>query len=269
LSLVPNDRILRRMIRQSLLLAVFVAAPAHVAAQSASPSAISGTPTSARHCLSGNAANVHSLGWLESGSLYTIRFDADFAVTARMVRYDAAAGVVGVSEGEPEFNFRASSSGTRALLVSSSGADGCYRYQVAVDPPAASLAPATVASERRLEDISGSRVAPAFQAQAISGFPSSASHCIAGQFVANVHEIGSVDQESTVTVSFETDFAAAAAVATTPIDPAAGAGRVAIDNDGQGAPSLSFIAPPATNLVLFVSGVNGAAGCYRYKVEIR
>jgi hypothetical protein len=39
------------------------------------PKAITGVPSSARHCVSGQAANVHGLGWVEAGTNYTVTRD--------------------------------------------------------------------------------------------------------------------------------------------------------------------------------------------------
>jgi hypothetical protein len=122
------------MLLKRLLLGVFL--PAAVYAQANIPSgiddaahgtAITGIPSSAKHCLSGNTANVHNLGWVAAQSRYTVQFDADFAVTAAITRFEPTENRASLIDGNPEFNGTAASSGTMVLHVSGNGQSGCYR----------------------------------------------------------------------------------------------------------------------------------------------
>ncbi len=235
------------------------------------PTAISGNPSSALHCVSRNAANVHPLGWIENGSRYAITFDADFTPITAVSRLDLASDTAAVGYGNPDLAFTASSAGTMALYVTGAGQAGCYRYKVEIEPPSA--APGGSAGTD-LRPLARAAVAPFTPLQArsgptgISGLPSSAQHCVAGNWVANVHGIGRVEQGARVTVSFDSDFDPIAGV--TNIDPGAGAATYLTNDNGGGTrdPLLNFTASESGTLALFVAGVNGSVGCYRYKVEV-
>lgn len=241
-------------------------------AQTVGPLAITGIATSARHCVSSNAANTHNLGWVAAQSGYTVEFDAAFGLAARIVRFEPTERRSSVVEGDPEFRYTASNSGTMVLHVSGNGEPGCYRYRALVDPPAA-LSTSGEPVSRSLE-----RAAPVAERQsiavagplAIAGNASSAHHCVAGNLVPNVHELGRVDRRSEVAVTFDTDFNAVVGATMISLEPNAGAGAFVVDpSSGTRTPSLSFTADPGENMVLYVAGFNGAAGCYKYKVEIR
>ena len=233
---------------------------------------IAGVPSTGRHCVSGNAANVHALGWVESGSIIAVTFDADFTPTAALARLDLDSEAAAASYGNPDLLFSASSSGTVALYVTGNGQSGCYRYKVEVQAPA-TISPVhdlqrvlnvrarTRATTRKPSTATG-------HATAIAGLSSSASHCVSGDYVSNVHGIGRVDQGAEVTVTFDSDFDPIAGI--TNVDLEAQSATYLIDDDGGGnlEPLLSFTASHAGTLALFVAGVNGRAGCYQYKVEI-
>ena len=236
------------------------------------PAAISGVASSARYCVSGNAANVHNLGWVAAQSGYTITFEADFTLAASVVRFEAVEHRATVVAGNPEFNYNASNSGTMVLHVTGNGQAGCYRYKVIVDPPAASIVAGEAAS-RSTERVTAVAERRALVAGplAITGTPTSAQHCVSGSNVPNVHEIGRVDQTSRVTITFDTDFSAVVGATMTSLEPDAGAGSFVVDpaTGGSRTPSLLFDAEAGENIVLYVAGFGGAAGCYKYKVEIR
>jgi hypothetical protein len=253
------------------LLALYAALlPAAAAgAQAAGPAAISGISSSARHCLSGGAANIHNLGWIAAQSRYVVQFDADFGVTAAISRFEPTEHRATLIDGNPEFNGTASSSGTMVLHVSGNGGSGCYRYRVTIDPPAASatgegdaVPERAAATDERRSDVSGPR--------AITGNPSSAQQCVSAT-VANVHEIGRIDQAGDIRITFDTDFSAVVGATLTTLDAAGSTGAFVVDPDtgGTRTPSLFFGAEAGENVVLFVTGANGASGCYKYKVEIR
>ena len=255
----------------SILLLAQTAPPPALGDLPSSTRAITGTASSARFCLSGNAANVHNLGWMEAGSGYTVTFDANFTVTATVVRLDLAGQRAAVANGTPELNFTASTPGTAVLHVTGRGQTGCYRYNLVVDPPSPSaLTEATAGARGRSSEVSARPLATTVGPTAISGTPSSAQHCVSNAFVANVHEIGRVDQGSQVTITFDTDFDAIAGVTMTSLDTGTGTTSFVVDDNsgGNGAPSLNFTAGAATNLALHVAAVSGS-GCYSYKVEIR
>jgi hypothetical protein len=240
-------------------------------AQTAGPAAIYGAPSSARHCLSGDAANVHNLGWVAAQSRYTVQFDADFAVTAAITRFEPTENRASLIDGNPEFNGTAASSGTMVLHVSGNGASGCYRYRATIDPPAASVAGESGPVYERVTPIGERQTRGASGSLAITGNPSSAQHCIAGTGVSSVHELGRVDRASEVFITFDTDFTAVIGATLTVVDPTDNLGSFVVDEKGAGSrsPSMAFSAEAGENIVLFVAGLNGGAGCYKYKVEIR
>ena len=228
------------------------------------PSAISGMASSARHCVSGDAANVHAIGWMDTGTAYTITFDAEFPLITAISRLNlSGAGDSVGTVGTPDFRATSSSPGTMALYVGTTGAGGCYRYKVELTPPAGAAAAASAPPAQKT--FSTSDVAPA----AITGLASSAKHCVSGSYVANVHDIGRVEQGNLITISFDSDFDPVAGV--TLENLATQRGTYIVDDDTGGAlqPQLHFTASHSSTLALYVAGYGGGAGCYRYKVEIR
>lgn len=221
----------------------------------ATPQAISGIASSAQHCISADAANVHGLGWVDASTGYTVTFDSDIPLATAVIRLNLTERTQTISYGTGDLSRTASSSGTMALYVAGNGRAGCYRYKTVVQPPAAVATSAA----------STSVISPA----AITGMPSSAQHCISGNAVANVHEIGRVENGNRFTITMATNFDAVLGAS---LVNAAGqqAASWTDDNSGGGVePQLSITAPHAGSLALYVAGVNGAAGCYRYQVEIR
>lgn len=230
----------------------------------AQPTAIAGLASSARHCVSGDAANVHGIGWVAAGTVYTITFESDFTPATAISRLNLQqAGSTGTI-GNPDFRATASSSGTMALYVGATGAGGCYRYKVELTPPAASIA-----SESNAALPPAAKPAHTAEPLAITGLASSAKHCISGDYVANVHDIGRVEEGNAITITFASDF-----------DPVAGVtlrnmttqhGTYIVDDDGGGSlqPLLNFTASHSSTLALYVASFAGRGGCYRYKVEIR
>lgn len=226
------------------------------------PAAIAGLASSARHCVSADAANVHAIGYADIGTSYTIRFDSDIDLVAAVGRINLAAGVGSTNygildtDGKPFFNSGVTTPGTMALWVGGNGQAGCYRYQVTVRPPAT----ATVATEPSTPN------PPVVEPAAIAGLASSARYCVGGHLAANVHEIGRVEAGSRVTLTFDSDFNPIAAVAL--IDPAAQRHTYSPDDNSGGAnqPRIAFVAPFGGTMAIFVAG-NNSVGCYRYKVD--
>lgn len=235
----------------------------------AAPAAISGAPSSAYYCLTGNAANVHPLGWIEARTAYSVTFDANFAVASAIVRFNMADEASTIIRGLPEFNGTASTAGMMVLHVASNGQSGCYRFQAALTPPAPQLAGAALGSAPRERAGAPTRVRPAGDVErfAVSGAPSSGVHCVAGSPIPQVHEIGRVDTETRISVSFDVGagFAPFIGVTTTSLEPDAGPGHWVVDDE---IPGFNFLAPPGEHVVLYVAARSGA-GCYRYKVEIQ
>jgi len=139
--------------------------------------------------------------------------------------------------------------------------------------PAHTALPNREAASRSSERVGAvtERFATAAGPLAITGTPTSAQHCVSGTNVPNVHELGRVDQTSRVTVTFDADFSAVVGATMTSLEPDAGAGSFVVDpaTGGSRSPSLAFDAEAGENIVLYVAGFGGAAGCYKYKVEIR
>lgn len=104
------------------------------------PAAIAGVGTSARHCVAGDAANVHGLGYVTSGTSYTITFDSDITLQTAVSRLDLDGDQSSSAYGTPDLRFTASTSGTMALYVGGQGRSGCYRYTVEITPSAAGSA---------------------------------------------------------------------------------------------------------------------------------
>ena len=246
--------------------------PAIASAQPASgPHAIAGPASSGRYCLTGNGTNVHHLGWIEARSRYRITFDADVQLSSTVVRFDIATEQEITLRGDPDFNLTASISGMAVLLVSSNSRSGCYRYQVSIDPPSAQLA-AFIPAALRPRSEARDRVEPSVRQpnlasgpRAIAGASSSGSHCVSGDGVPGVHELGRVDRAADISVAFEADFPSLSAVTMTKLD--SNATRMVIEKTASA--SLSFAAQAGDNIVLYVTGRSGIAGCYRYSVAIR
>lgn len=107
------------------------------------PRTIAGAATSARHCVSGDAANVYGLGWVESGTSYTITFDSEITLVTGVSRLNLSGNAATSAFGTPDVRFTASTPGSMALYVGARGQAGCYRYKVEIQPPARSVAPAS------------------------------------------------------------------------------------------------------------------------------
>lgn len=232
----------------------------------ARPRAIAGTASSARHCVSADAANTHEIGWIELGSTVIVTFESDFSLLAGTTRLDLQGLRSNQFFGNPEVRLTTSTAGTMALFVGGNQASGCYQYKVDIQRPSAS----TVSVSTPLPPVDASASSAVLVApSAIAGLASSAQHCISGSFVSNVHDIGRIEEGNRVVISFDSDFNAIAGM--TLINLPAQRGSFLINDDGGGSqqPLLNFIAGHGGTLALFVGGVNGAAGCYRYKVEIR
>lgn len=234
-------------------------------------SAISGTPSSARHCISGDAANVHYIGTVEAGAGYSITFDAEIPLTTALARLDFGGRQAAVGYGNPDLSFTASGSGSVALYVSGRGQAGCYRYKVEAESSAASetqllqdalrnQAWAVQATSKAPKDVSGP--------MAISGLASSAKHCVAGNHVAAVHSIGRVEQGTQVRVTFSSNFDAIAGLTNVNSDSQSGTYVIDDDSGGNLDPLLNITASHPGTLALYVAGVSGRLGCYSYKVEI-
>ena len=228
------------------------------------PTAISGMASGARHCVAGDGANVHGVGWVDTGTVYTVTFESDSTLVTGMTRLDLDGDRANSSFGSPELRFTSSTPGTMALYVGASGEGGCYRYRVDLLTSAIATAPASAVGRTTVSKSSNSA-----SPLAISGLASSAKHCVAGIYVSNVHDLGRVEQGTQVTVTFASDF-----------DPIAGVTLVNLvtqqtsyftndDADNSLQPRLEFTASHSSTLALFVAGYNGSAGCYRYKVDIR
>ena len=253
-----------------LLIAGGAAWPVDVWAQGdaptvARPQAISGDSASGRNCISGNAANVHAIGWVATNTEYTVTFESSMPLAAAAARFDLAANQTSVNYGTPAIARTAGSNGTMALFVASAGDSGCYRYKTEIRVPSSLNAPEAAGSFQS-DDVPE---APA-GLLSIAGIASSATHCISGSnSVANVHEVGRIEEGNSVVLTFSTDFNAVAGAMLVDV-PAQKHTAWRDDNSGGGVePRISFTAPHAGTLALYVGGVSGAAGCYRYKVEIR
>ena len=230
------------------------------------PLAITGSPSSGRHCVSGQTANVHSLGWMQSGRAYRITFDADIPLVTTTARVDLEGRRMGSAHGTPDLHFTASSSGTMALFVSGNGRAGCYSYKTEMDraTTAAQEAPPIVLPAAVVPKPAKNRI----RMMAIAGQASSAKHCISGDWVAKVHPLGRIDQGASVTVTFDSDFDAMAALVVA--DPAAQRAIWYVDDDSGGDldPKINTVVSQAGTLALLVGGESGSAGCYHYKVEM-
>lgn len=249
--------------------AVAVGASTPAVAQGIHGTAISGAATNGFYCLTGNAANIHSLGWVEARTAYRITFDADFALTTAITRFNMAAESSSIARGAPEFNATASTTGMMVLHVASNGQSGCYRFQATLTAPAAQVTAARAAVELP-DGIFTTRSRPAGTAApyAISGAPSSGIHCVfSANPIPQVHEIGRVDAPATVNIPFDVSagFEPFIGATLTSLEPDAGPGSWVLDT---GTPGFSFTAEAGENVVLYVAARSGV-GCYRYKVELR
>lgn len=231
----------------------------------ARPSAIAGMASSARHCVSGDGANVHGIGWVGTGTNYTITFESDFTLVAAISRLDLDAGSSTGSFGNPDFRSTASTPGTMALYVGGNGQAGCYRYKVETTAPAGLTAPA--AAPRAAVD--AAKTSKVSMPAAISGLASSAKHCVAGSYVSNIHEIGRVEQGNQILITFDSDFDPIAGVTLENLSTQRGTYIVDDDTGGNLEPQLNFTASHSSTVALHVAGFGSSAGCYRYKVEIR
>lgn len=241
--------------------------PRGVEAQGASvPSAISGSPSSARQCIAGQAANVHSLGWVEAGNRYTVTFESDITFSAALLRLSLDSRQLFTAYGTSDLTITATTSGNVVLVVSGNGRSGCYKYKAQLDRPAASVAAGTPRS--RPSPVTLEPAKNPIQTRAITGFASSAKHCVAGDAMTKVHGIGRIDQDTVVTISFDSDFNPIAAAAVTDLAAQRSVWYLDDDSGGDGEPRLRFTASQGGNVTLFVGGMNGSAGCYRYKVEL-
>ena len=113
--------------------------------------AISGQASSGRNCVGPSGANVHSIGWVPSGSRVVISFSSDFdpvgAATITQLGSEApdrvarAAYYADDDSGgnlEPQIQFTSTFSGTVVLHVSKFSAErnsGCYFYKVEITTP--------------------------------------------------------------------------------------------------------------------------------------
>ncbi|MBM3820693.1 MAG: hypothetical protein FJW14_16980 [Acidimicrobiia bacterium] len=234
--------------------------------------AISGLPSSAKHCVSGTSSNVHGIGWIEAGSRVEVTFLSDFDPIAGIVlmSIDTAAGraayAVDDDSGgnlEPQLSFVSTFSGNAALYVSGyRSTSGCYWYKLEVTPPGqTALGPAAPRPDKGVT----------FSPTAITGSASISHHCIAGDGVTNIHSIGRVTANSRILITFDTDFDAIAAITNLDLLAATPRPTYAIDDDGGGrlAPQLQVTTSAAGTIALFVGGYRSTAGCYRFKVEFQ
>lgn len=229
--------------------------------------AIAGNGSSARHCVSGRAANVHGLGWVPAGTGYTITFESDITLATAIGRMDLSGNDAYTVIGDPDFNFTASTAGTMALYVEGRGRAGCYRYKVEVDRPAQGVAaPAAPRSVRALALPKPPK--NPIRTMAITGLASSAKHCITGEFAAKVHNIGRVEAGAQVRIAFDSDIDPIAGLML--MDAAGEQGRFLVDDDSGGDldPLLALTAPMGGTIGLYVASYTGAAGCYHYQVQI-
>jgi hypothetical protein len=216
--------------------------------------------------VSGDAANVHPIGWMNQAATYRIRFDAENIDLLAAVGRMSLTGLNVTTYGLPEFSSTTASPGTMALWVGGNGQAGCYRYQVALVSPG--VVPIT--APERIEPSEPFAVdAPAAEPTAIAGLASSARHCVSGSFRANVHEIGRIEQNNRVTITFDSDFNPIAGAALIHLAARSHAYYSDDNSGGSNQPRLSFTAPHGGTLALYVAAATSTAGCYRYKVEIQ
>lgn len=169
------------------------------------PSAISGDPSTATHCVSGNSANVHSLGWVDANTNYTVTFEAGIPIHTAVGRVALADRANSTSYGTPDIARNSATAGTMALFVGGGGQTGCYRYKVAISAGAAATAPLDVRSPSVV-----ATAAPIASARTISGAAASATHCTMGAAAGNVHDLGRVEQGNRISLTFAANFDAIA-----------------------------------------------------------
>lgn len=125
--------------------------PKKMAPSAIESQAISGLASSGRNCVGPSGANVHSIGWVPSGSRVAITFSSDFdpvaAATITQLGSDApdrvarAAYYADDDSGgnlEPQISFTSAFAGTVVLHVSKYSAEresGCYFYKVEIVTP--------------------------------------------------------------------------------------------------------------------------------------
>lgn len=236
------------------------------------PAAISGLPSSARHCVSGNSSNVHAIGWVDTNSRLSITFDAEGTLTTAVARLDLDGERAAVGYGDPDLRLTASFAGTLVLYVSGRGQASCYRYKVEIEPPSALTtghhAETQLRVQRRADVVAAKTAKDLSGIRAISGLASSAKNCVAGNYVAAVYPIGRVEQRAQVRVTFESDFDPIAGLTSVNPDGQTGSYLINDDSGGDLEPLLSVTMAEAGTLALFVAGVNGGTGCFSFKVEI-
>jgi hypothetical protein len=231
------------------------------------PAAVTGLASSARHCVSGDASNVHAIGYIAQNTNYTIRFDVEGGELVTAVGRMNLEGLNVSGYGTPEFASVASSAGTMALFVGGNGQAVCYRYQVALRA-SSSIVPL---APQRLEPAPSapSALQPAAAVPlAIAGLASSAQHCIGSTFRAHVHDLGRIEAGNRITITFDSTIDPVAGVAL--IDVAGRRSTYYSDNNSGGSnqPRLSFTAPHGGTMALYVAAAQAFPGCYRYKVEV-
>lgn len=233
----------------------------------AGPQAIAGAASSARHCVSGDAANVHGIGWVAAGTSYTITFDSAIALTTGVANLSLNEDRASSGFGTPDLRFTTSFAGSLALHVGGRGQAGCYRYKVEIQPPAAAIASAPPpAALPAIAPVKPS--ATAFGTTAITGSASSAKHCVMGN-AAKIHGIGRVEQGDSVRIAFASDFDAIAGVTLLNFSPERTTFIVDDDGGGDLQPLMNFTASQSGTLALHVGSFGGASGCYRYQVQIQ
>lgn len=232
----------------------------------AAPLAITGTPTSARHCVAATSANLHALGWVPANTAITVTFDSDITLATALSRLDFESEQSYGTSGTPDIRMTTSTAGTVVLTVGSTSDAGCYRYKAELDVAAQS------AQARKLSVVKALLPKPPknpIRTMAITGAASSAKHCIAGgNRAAKVHWIGSVQQGSHVRITFDSDFDPIAGI--TIRNLASQTGRYLINDDSGGdlEPLLSFSPEVSGAMALYVASVDGSVGCYHYKIDI-
>jgi len=217
--------------------------------------------------VSGDAANVHGIGFVEAGTSYTITFDSPISLTAGVASLGLAGNQATSAFGTPDLRFTASISGSMVLYVGGRGQAGCYRYKVEIQPPSRSVV--ETAQSRASSEVA--LVKPAkypFRTLAIAGAASSAKHCVTGN-AAKIHGLGRIEQGDDVLITFASDFDSIAGVTLFNFNPERGTYLVDNDTGGNLEPSLHFTASQAGTLALHVGSVGGVAGCYRYQVQIQ
>jgi hypothetical protein len=251
----------------SAALIVHAARSQSAAIDPVAPLAITGSPSSARHCVGGWGSNVHAIGWVEAGSIVRVTFDANIALVTTLsvmdLRNDDARG----GDGSPDMNFRISIAGTAAFYVSGNGRAGCYWYKVEVTPPSQAFI-GTVRATTALPRLVVKPSKNPIRTMAITGLASGGKHCLAGDGVAKVHGLGRVERGANIRVTFESDFDPI--VGFELVDPATNEAAFLTDDDSGGnqEPEVEVNVPNGGTLGLYVGSADGSAGCYHFRVEI-